>query len=71
MGGMEKGELLSLPIAAKELGMSHTTLWRLVKAGKVTSVKVGNSYGIYRDDLDAFRKIERPIGRPRKQPPAP
>jgi predicted site-specific integrase-resolvase len=59
-------ETLTLPEAARELGIAHVTLWRLVKAGKVATVKLGPVHGITRTELERFRAIERPRGRPRK-----
>ena len=64
-------EVLSLPQAAAELGMAHVTLWRLVKAGRIASIRVGPTHGITRSELERFRKLDRPIGRPRKPRPAP
>jgi excisionase family DNA binding protein len=64
-------ETLTLPEAARELGIAHVTLWRMVKAGRVATVKLGPVYGITRTELERFRRVHRPIGRPRKQPPSP
>lgn len=59
-------EVLTLPTAACELGISHVTLFRWVKAGKLPTLRFGTMYGVRRADLDAFKAIKRPLGRPRK-----
>lgn len=71
-------ELLSLPEAARELGMSHVSLWRLVRANRIPVVQVGtvtankHVFGIRRDELEAFKRKDRPVGRPRtKRKPTP
>jgi excisionase family DNA binding protein len=63
-------EILTLPAAAESLGLSHVTLWRLVKAGRLHAVQIGRIRGITRSELERFRQLDRPIGRPRKTPPA-
>lgn len=62
-------EILTLPEAARELNRSHVTLWRLVKMGRIHSVQIGRVRGITRSELERFRKLNRPIGRPRKPTP--
>jgi excisionase family DNA binding protein len=63
-------ELLTLPSAARELGISHVTLYRLVKAGRIPSTRVGAYHLIRRTDLEAFRRLDRKAGRPKSdQPP--
>lgn len=59
-------EILTLPVAARELGISHVTLYRLVKAGRVPTVRIGPIYGVRRADLEAFKSLDRPRGRPKK-----
>lgn len=65
---MEDDELVLLPDAARELGISHVTAWRYVKAKRLTAHKLGPMYVIRRKDLDAFKAKSRPVGRPRKPP---
>jgi excisionase family DNA binding protein len=55
--------MLSLPRLAEELGVSRTTLWRYVQAGRLRARKVGNSYVVLRHDLERFTPPRR--GRPR------
>lgn len=38
-------ELLSLPEAAAELGVSHVQFWRLMRADKIAVVRVGITAG--------------------------
>lgn len=64
-------DILTLPAAADELGMAHVTLWRLARAGKIKTVDVGRVRGVTRSELERFRTLERPQGRPRKDKPAP
>ncbi len=58
-----------LPVAAQELGISHVSVWRHVKAGRLKARKVGPIYLVRRADLEAFKADARPVGRPRKAPP--
>lgn len=57
-------ELLSLPEAAAELGVSHVQFWRLVRAEKIAVLQVGTTpgrkvvYGVRRQALEAL-KAER------------
>lgn len=62
-------EILTLPAAADELGMAHVTLWRLARAGKIKTVDVGRVRGVTRAELERFRNLDRPQGRPRKPAP--
>lgn len=55
---------------ARELNVSHVTVWRHVNAKKLPARKVGPIYLIKRADLEEFKAQERRPGRPRKQPPA-
>lgn len=57
--------------AAKELGMSHVSAWRHVKSGKLPARKVGPIYLVKRQDLDAFKALQRRVGRPRRNRPTP
>ncbi len=63
---MEDDELVLLPDAARELGISHVTAWRYVKAERLKARKLGPLYVIRRADLDAFKAKDRPVGRPRR-----
>lgn len=70
--GMERGdELLSIPVAAKELGMTRASLWRYVDAEKLPAEKYGRDWLIRREDLEKFDRERRPPGRPRKPTPKP
>ncbi len=50
-------ELLPQKAAAKYLGVSVTTLWRLRKIGEIKIVRIGNKANVRKADLDAF--VER------------
>lgn len=47
--------------AAKRLGVSESTLYRLRKAGKLASIQVGNSILHRVTDLEDFLKAREPI----------
>jgi hypothetical protein len=75
-------ELLSLPEAAAELGVSHVQFWRLMRADKVPVVQVGTTpgqrmvYGVRRDALEALKAARiaeppRPGPKPGTRKPAP
>lgn len=73
--GMEERRLLTIPEAAREIGMSRVVLWRHVKKGRIPSEQAGPYVLIDAKDLAAFKAQERrpgwKAGRPRKRRPAP
>ena len=68
--GMEREEEVVLSEAARELGMSHVSVWRHVDSGKLKARKVGPIWLIKRADLEAFKRLDRRVGRPRRPRPA-
>jgi excisionase family DNA binding protein len=46
--------LLTFEEAAERLGISRTTLYKLVWAGRITPVRIGRSVRFTCDELDAF-----------------
>lgn len=58
--------MLTIPAAAKELGLTRATLWKLAKSGKIPTQRAGKFMLITRSDLEVFRDIERKVGRPPK-----
>lgn len=66
--------MLTIPQAAREIGMTRAVLWRHVKRGRIPTVDAGPYQLIDADDLAVFKATERkpgwPAGRPRKSPPA-
>lgn len=63
---MERGdELISIPVAAKEIGMTRATLWRYVDTERIPAVKIGRDWLIRREDLETFDRNRRPPGRPK------
>lgn len=59
-------ELLPQKAAAKYIGVSITTLWRLRKTGEIKIVRIGNKANIRKADLDAFvqRQYDKTNGEP-------
>ena len=69
--GMEREEEVVLSKAARELNMSHVSVWRHVQAGRLKARRVGPIWLVKREDVEAFRRLNRPIGRHRRpRPPA-
>jgi excisionase family DNA binding protein len=64
-------EMATLPKAAEELGVHHTTLWRMAEAGQFPARKIAGRYVIPRSKLEAFKLTfkPRPPGRPPKPHP--
>lgn len=69
---MEKRRLLTIPEAAREIGMSRVVLWRHVKKGTLPSVGTDRVRLIDSEELERFHAQERkagwPAGRKRKPP---
>ena len=53
-----EAEYLSIPQAAKELGVSRVVLYRKVKQGAVVAVRVGKNYIIHRSQINP---VHRPL----------
>jgi predicted site-specific integrase-resolvase len=72
---MEKRRLLTIPEAAKEIGMSRVVLWRHVKKGTLPSVGTDRVRLIDAAELARFHAQKRtpgwPLGRPRRTRPTP
>lgn len=60
-------ELVGVTVAAKELHLSRNRVRQLIKAGRLPAQKIGREYAITREDLEEFKAIERPVGRPPKK----
>lgn len=65
--------MVTLPKAARELGVHHTTLWRMADAGDFPAIKIADRYVIERSILEAFKGTFTPRkpGRPARRRPAP
>jgi len=52
------------PAAERYSGLSHTTLWRLVRSGEIRSAKIGRSVRIDMRSLERFMEAasERAVG---------
>jgi excisionase family DNA binding protein len=53
---------------AQELKVSHVTVWRHIRSKKLPARRVGPIYLVKRHDFEAFKALDRPIGRPRTRP---
>jgi excisionase family DNA binding protein len=49
--------LLTSYEVARELGVHHKTISRLLRLGKIPGIKVANRWLIERDTFEAFRKV--------------
>jgi excisionase family DNA binding protein len=61
-------ELLTVKQAAKELGLSPGRVRQFCQQGRIGTL-YGWQWLISREELDKFKEIERPAGRPPKQSP--
>ncbi len=52
----QRSDLISAAEAARALGLSHSGLWRIMKAGYLPGRKVGHNYVI---DSDAFAEFSK------------
>jgi len=52
--GEEAPDLLRVPQVAERLGVSPKTVWRLVAAGEIESVKIGRARRIAPEDIAAY-----------------
>ena len=50
---------------ARELGVSHVSVWRFIQANRLPARKVGPIYVVKRSDLEAFKARRRGPGRPK------
>ena len=50
------GEMLSLTLASKYLGVHRATLYRYIASGQIGSIKCGGRTLVKRSDIDAFMK---------------
>lgn len=61
-------ELVGVTVAAGELGLSPNRVRQLIKMDRLPAQRIGREYAITREDLEAFKLIDRPVGRPSKDP---
>lgn len=57
---------MSIDEAAKELNLSPKRVREHCRAGRLKAQKVGHSWIITRRNLEAFKALDRPVGRPPK-----
>ncbi len=63
---MDRPRPLSVPDVATALQASDAYVRRLLIRGHLFGTKVGPVWAIYPEDLEAFRRLRRLPGRPRK-----
>lgn len=57
-------EVLSVPQAANELKLHPNTVRQLIENGRLPAHRVGREWAILRPNLDWFKTLDRPPGRP-------
>lgn len=55
-------ELLTLRECAEELGLSKRRVQQFVDEDRLKAQKIGNTWHVTREDLEAFKKIPRRVG---------
>ena len=60
-------ELVGVTVAAEELNLSPDRVRRLIKMGRLPAQRIGREFAITREDLESFKLIDRPVGRPPKK----
>ena len=66
---MKKKNYITPKEVSEELGFCLATIWRWLRAKKLSAFKVENEYRISRKDLDHFLKVNtsKPLGKYRKK----
>lgn len=59
---------MGVTVAARELGLSTSRVRELIKLDRLPAQRIGREYAITREDLEAFKLIDRPVGRPPASP---
>lgn len=59
---------MGVTIAARELGLSTSRVRELIKLDRLPAQRIGREFAITREDLEAFKLIDRPVGRPPREP---
>ena len=62
-------KLKTVQEAAKELGVNNSRVIQFLLAGRLKGRKAGRDWRIHPKDLETFKQIPRPTGRPKLQPP--
>lgn len=47
-------DLMTIEEAARVLGVSHLTVYRLIKRGRLRALRVGRDFRIRRSDMDRY-----------------
>lgn len=56
--------MISVKEACKILGLSPTRVRQLIKDGRLPAEKIGRTFVLNREDVEAFASTPRPQGRP-------
>jgi hypothetical protein len=65
---MDRPRLMSVSEAAADLHVSEAYVRRLLLGRQLYGIKIGPVWAIFPNDLDAFKQMRRPPGRPAKTP---
>ena len=63
-------EFISIPEAAKRLGLSRKRVFEFVADGRLPAQQAGGFYIVRVSDVEAFKKQERKRGRPKSANPS-
>lgn len=63
---MKRPRPLSVAEVAAALQASEPYVRRLLISQRLSGIKVGSVWVVYEEDLETFRRLRRPRGRPRK-----
>jgi len=58
---------LTVPQAAKRLGLHRSRVWLLIREGRLRARETVRGYRLDPRDVEAFARLDRRPGRPRKQ----
>lgn len=61
---MNANELLSVPQAARLLGLSRPSVYRYIREGRLRALRVGRAVVLQRQDVLAFAAVPRRPGNP-------
>lgn len=55
--------IIDVPTTAALLGLSETRVGQLIRMGRLPATKLKRDYAILRADVEAFARLDRPVGR--------
>ena len=59
----------TLAEAARKLGLPYAVVWRYANVGRLKTRRVGPFHAVTLKEIERFKSIPRPKGRPRKPTP--